>query len=234
MLEVTDLEAGYGPLKILYGISLGVKQGQTVAVLGGNGSGKSTTIKAVIGLLRATAGQIVFDGERIERLPSHEIFRRGIALSPQYRELFKEMTVAENLELGYLLRGPKGAERRHLQETILDYLPLLRDRMGTRAGSLSGGEQQMLATARALASRPKLLILDEPTAGLAPVMVNEIVAIIRRLKAAGQTILLVEQNVRVALQVADFVYGLRIGRVEIELDRAAIGDEEDLFKLYMT
>lgn len=234
MLELKDVEAGYGPLKILYGISLKVDQGQTVGILGGNGSGKSTTIKSIVGLIRSTAGAISFEGERIDRLASHQIFRRGIALSPQYRELFKDMTVAENIELGQLVRGPATRERARQMERILDYFPALRGRLQTKAGSLSGGEQQMLATARALASQPRLLILDEPTAGLAPVMVNEVVNIIRRLKEGGETILLVEQNVRVALQVADYLYGLRIGRVEMEVERASIRDEEELFRLYLT
>ena len=234
MLELSEIEAGYGATKILYGVSLSVRQGQIVAVLGGNGSGKSTTIKSIVSLVKPTAGRIEFEGERIERLPSHEIFKRGIALSPQYRELFGDMTVAENIELGQLIRGPKARNRASQRERILDYFPMLRDRLRVKAGSLSGGEQQMLATARALASQPRLLILDEPTAGLAPVMVNEVIKIIRRMKEGGETILLVEQNVRVALQVADYLYGLRIGRVEMKVDRAAVGDEDDLFKLYLT
>ena len=233
MLEIRKLEAGYGALRVLRGVSLAVPQGKVVALLGGNGAGKTTTMKTVVGVVRATGGEIELDGERIDRLPSHAIFARGIALVPQGRELFPDMTVAENLELGALARGSAGGKLANLLEDVFDKFPRLRERTAQRAGSLSGGEQQMLATGRALMSRPTVLLLDEPTNGLAPLIVQELARTLKRLNEAGQTILLVEQNVRVALSIADYVYVIRTGEIVLESDAGKIDDADELFSAYL-
>jgi|RhiMethySRZTD1v2_1073278.scaffolds.fasta_scaffold28521_8 branched-chain amino acid transport system ATP-binding protein len=233
MLEIRKLEAGYGALRVLRGVSLAVPQGKVVALLGGNGAGKTTTMKTVVGVVRATGGEIELDGERIDRLPSHAIFARGIALVPQGRELFPDMTVAENLELGALARGSAGGKLADLLEDVFDKFPRLRERTAQRAGSLSGGEQQMLATGRALMSRPTVLLLDEPTNGLAPLIVQELARTLKRLNEAGQTILLVEQNVRVALSIADYVYVIRTGETVLESDARKIDDADEMFSAYL-
>ena len=233
MLEIRKLEAGYGALRVLRGVSLAVQQGKVVALLGGNGAGKTTTMKTVVGVVRATGGEIELDGERIDRLPSHAIFARGIALVPQGRELFPDMTVAENLELGALARGSAGGKLADLLEDVFDKFPRLRERTAQRAGSLSGGEQQMLATGRALMSRPTVLLLDEPTNGLAPLIVQELARTLKRLNEAGQTILLVEQNVRVALSIADYVYVIRTGEIVLESDARKIDDADEMFSAYL-
>jgi branched-chain amino acid transport system ATP-binding protein len=233
MLEIRKLEAGYGALRVLRGVSLAVPQGKVVALLGGNGAGKTTTMKTVVGVVRATGGEIELDGERIDRLPSHAIFARGIALVPQGRELFPDMTVAENLELGALARGSAGGKLADLLEDVFDKFPRLRERTAQRAGSLCGGEQQMLATGRALMSRPTVLLLDEPTNGLAPLIVQELARTLKRLNEAGQTILLVEQNVRVALSIADYVYVIRTGETVLESDARKIDDADEMFSAYL-
>ena len=233
MLEIRKLEAGYGALRVLRGVTLAVPQGKVVALLGGNGAGKTTTMKTVVGVVRATGGEIELDGERIDRLPSHAVFARGIALVPQGRELFPDMTVAENLELGALARGSAGGKLADLLEDVFDKFPRLRERTAQRAGSLSGGEQQMLATGRALMSRPTVLLLDEPTNGLAPLIVQELARTLKRLNEAGQTILLVEQNVRVALSIADYVYVIRTGETVLESDARKIDDADEMFSAYL-
>jgi branched-chain amino acid transport system ATP-binding protein len=233
MLEIRRLESGYGALNVLRGVSLKVPQGKCVALLGGNGAGKTTTMKTVVGVIRATGGEIELAGERIERLTSHAIFARGLALVPQGRELFPDMTVAENLELGALARGTTGQKLADIMEDVFDKFPRLRERTAQRAGSLSGGEQQMLATGRALMSRPSVLLLDEPTNGLAPMIVQELARTLKRLNEAGQTILLVEQNVRVALSIADYVYVIRMGEIVLESEASKIDDADAMFGAYL-
>ncbi len=233
MLELRGLESGYGALRVLRGISLKVPRGKVVALLGGNGAGKTTTMKTITGVLRATAGEVTLDGERIERLPSHAIFGRGIALVPQGRELFPDMSVAENLELGALSRGTAGTTLAALLDDVYQLFPRLAERAAQRAGSLSGGEQQMLATGRAMMSRPSVLLLDEPTNGLAPIIVQELARALRGLHAKGQTILLVEQNVRVALSVADYVYVIRMGEIVLESEASRIDNADDMFRAYL-
>ena len=233
MLELRGLESGYGALRVLRGISLKVPRGKVVALLGGNGAGKTTTMKTITGVLRATAGEVTLDGERIERLPSHAIFGRGIALVPQGRELFPDMSVAENLELGALSRGTAGTTLAALLDDVYQLFPRLAERAAQRAGSLSGGEQQMLATGRAMMSRPSVLLLDEPTNGLAPIIVQELARALRGLHAKGQTILLVEQNVRVALSVADYVYVIRMGEIVLESEASRLDNADDMFRAYL-
>ena len=213
MLEIRNLESGYGALRVLRGVSLKVPKGKVVTLLGGNGAGKTTTMKTVVGVIRATGGEIELEGEPIARLSSHAIFSRGIALVPQGRELFPDMTVGENLELGALARGTAGTSLSDLLDGVFDTFPRLRERVDQRAGSLSGGEQQMLAISRALMGNPRVLLMDEPSEGLAPLIVAEVGRTIARLKSAGQSIVLVEQNVKLALELADDVVILNTGRV---------------------
>lgn len=232
MLDVNDIVAGYGSLQVLFGMRLRVETGKVTALLGGNGCGKSSTMKCVVGMLGVKEGSIRFEREAIENLKPHEIFRRGIAMVPQHRELFPGMTTEENILLGGMPQCPK-RERKPRLEGILGRFPRLKDRVRTRAGNLSGGEQQMLATARALMSQPKLLLMDEPTAGLAPIVVDEIAGIIAELKARGETIFIVEQNVRVALRVADYVYVARQGCVVTQGPVDEFRDDHQLFLEYM-
>ena len=232
MLDVIDVIAGYGSLQVLNGMRLGVETGRVTALLGGNGCGKSSTLKCVVGMLGVTGGSIRFEDEAIENLRPHQIFARGIAMVPQHRELFAGMTTKENILLGGMTRCPK-RERKGRLEGILEQFPRLQERVRSRAGNLSGGEQQMLATARALMSEPKLLLMDEPTAGLAPVVIDEMAQIIAELKARGETIFIVEQNVRVALRVADYVYVARQGRVVMEGAVDEFRDDHQLFLEYM-
>ena len=233
MLELRGLESGYGALRVLRGINLSVPKGKVVALLGGNGAGKSTMMKTIVGVLRATAGEVALEGERIERLSSHAIFARGVALVPQGRELFPDMTVAETLELGALSRGTLGRDLAVLQHEVYELFPQLSERSGQRAGSLSGGEQQMLATGRALMSRPSVLLLDEPTNGLAPIIVQELAKALRGLHARGQTIFLVEQNVPVALSMADYVYVIRTGQIVLESEARKIYNADEMFRTYL-
>lgn len=233
MLEIRALEAGYGSLKVLRGLNFTVPSGKVVALLGGNGAGKTTTMKAIAGIIPVTAGSVVLDGADLHRKPSHEIFLHGLALVPQGRELFPEMTVAENLELGALARRMARDEIAGNMEAVFDRFPRLKERAKQRAGSLSGGEQQMLATGRALMSRPAVLLLDEPTTGLAPIIVQELTRIIRHLHESGQTILLVEQNVRMALAVAEYVYVIRGGEIVMESAAADLSSTDDMFRAYM-
>ncbi|UCE32164.1 MAG: ABC transporter ATP-binding protein [Burkholderiales bacterium] len=233
MLEVRGLEAGYGSLKVLRGISFSVPTGKVVALLGGNGAGKTTTMAALTGIVRPTAGTVTLDGEALQNQPSYRILRKGIALVPQGRQLFPEMSVLENLETGAFVRGRRGAELEADLAQVFERFPRLKERATQRAGSLSGGEQQMLATGRALMARPQLLLMDEPTTGLAPIIVQELTRIIRDLHRAGQTIVLVEQNVRMALQVADHVYVIRGGQIVQEASADSIRDDEEMFRAYL-
>jgi branched-chain amino acid transport system ATP-binding protein len=231
MLRLERIDAAYRTLHVLHGVSLEVPAGKVVALLGGNGAGKTTTLHTIAGLHGARGGEITFGGERINGLSSHDIVRRGIALVPQLRELFADMTVLENLELGALRLNPRDAYAAVLSE-INGLFPRLEERRTQLAGTLSGGERAMLATGRALMSRPSLLLLDEPTAGLAPLIVKEVARAILRLKSAGQTILLVEQNIRMALGIADYVYVMRNGRIVADGDAQVFANDDDLFRSY--
>jgi len=233
MLEVRNLEAGYGSLKVLRGVGLSVPRGKVIALLGGNGAGKTSTINAISGVLPPTAGTITLDGVELQRLPSHRILQHGIAVVPQGRQLFPEMTVYENLEIGAFVRRATRPEIEQDLVGIFNRFPRLRERAGQRAGSLSGGEQQMLATGRALMARPNVLLLDEPTTGLAPIIVQELVRIISELNASGQTIVLVEQHVRMALQVAHYVYIIRSGVIVQQSEATALSDDDEMFRAYL-
>lgn len=232
MLEITGLVAGYGRLVVLRGLDLKVPKGKVVALLGGNGAGKTTTMKAITGMAGISGGRVELEGRRIDREASHHIHALGLALVPQGRELFSRMTVEENLELGAGNRVT-GAERQARLEEMFGYFPRLRERRRQPAGTMSGGEQQMVAIGRALMSQPRLLLLDEPSAGLSPIVIAEMVRIIQRLNEAGETILLVEQNIRVALKVASYVYVMRQGRVVLEGNAETFSDDDAVFRSYI-
>lgn len=212
MLEVAGLHVSYGPIAALRDVSLSLAEGEIVTVIGANGAGKSTLLKTVCGMLRPAAGTITLRGEPIAGRPSSEVVRHGIALVPEGRHVFPEMTVRENLELGAYHRRDRAAIASDL-ERILATFPILREKIRLAGGGLSGGQQQMLAIGRALMSRPKLLMLDEPSLGLAPAIVQQICGIMRELNAAGTSILLVEQNARMALRLAHRGYVVANGRV---------------------
>ena len=219
LLLVDAIDVRYGAIRALKGVSFMVEEGEIVALLGANGAGKTTTQKTVSGMLLPAGGQVVYDGERIDGIPAHQLIQRGICHVPEGRHVFPRMSVLENLEMGaYRFRG---VDRAHLDE-ILDMFPRLRERIGQPAGNLSGGEQQMLAIGRALMGRPRLLLLDEPSMGLAPLIVEQIFDIISEINDHGVTVLVVEQNATQALSLADRGYVLETGTLVLE------GTGEDL------
>ena len=215
MLEVCDLQVSYGAIKALDGVSFAVPRGRIVTLLGANGSGKTTTLRAITGLAAPFGGRIVFEGRDLKGLPTHEIIRAGLALVPEGRRIFANLTVYENLLLGAYFRRDQPALAQDL-DLIYETFPRLAERRTQAAGTLSGGEQQMLALGRALMSRPRLLLLDEPSLGLAPLLVKEVFHIITRLNQRGVTILLVEQNAGAALKIAHYGYVLETGRVVLQ------------------
>jgi branched-chain amino acid transport system ATP-binding protein len=215
MLELRELQVAYGPAPALWGVSLQLAAGELLCVVGPNGAGKTTLINAVAGVLRARAGVIVFDGQDITALPPHRFIAAGIALVPEGRRLFTGMTVRENLELGSYLKAAR-AQRQASLDAVLELFPALREKLASLAGELSGGQQQMVAIGRALMARPRLLLLDEPSLGLSPLIVHEMFAAIRRINGEGTTVLLVEQNVALAMQMADRAYVLEEGRIAAE------------------
>jgi len=212
MLEVSDLHVAYGPIEALHGVSMSIAEGETVTVIGANGAGKSTLLKTICGILKPASGRIAYSGAVTSGLPSSELVKRGVALVPEGRHVFPDMSVRENLDLGAYYRD-KSSEVAEDLERVLTTFPILRERLRLPGGSLSGGQQQMLAIGRAMMSRPKLLMLDEPSLGLAPAIVQQLGRIIADLNRAGTTILLVEQNARMALKLADRAYVLATGRV---------------------
>ncbi|VTT97017.1 amino acid abc transporter atpase : ABC transporter related protein OS=Pirellula staleyi (strain ATCC 27377 / DSM 6068 / ICPB 4128) GN=Psta_4551 PE=3 SV=1: ABC_tran [Gemmataceae bacterium] len=214
LLEVTDLEAGYGPINVLHKLSLRVDRGEIVAMIGANGAGKTTTLMCLSGVVKARGGKVVFDGRDLvaERVPAHNIVRLGLAQSPEGRKIFSRLTVLENLEMGAFTRADKDGVRADIEKSFVMF-PILRERQHQAGGLLSGGQQQMLAIARALMARPKLLLLDEPSLGLAPQIVVQIFDVIKELNRQGMSVLLVEQNARMALKVAHRGYVLETGRI---------------------
>lgn len=232
VLHVEDLHVFYGGIHALKGITLSVPQGSIVALIGANGAGKSTTLRAISGLVRARKGKIIFRGEDITEEPPHRIVERGIAMVPEGRRIFPNLTVMENLLLGAYTRLDHQELKRDL-EWVFSLFPRLRERTWQKGGTLSGGEQQMLAVARALMSRPKLLMMDEPSLGLAPLLVREIFEIIRELHKGGVTILLIEQNARAALEIAHYAYVLETGRVVLEGEGKRLLEDERVRKAYL-
>jgi branched-chain amino acid transport system ATP-binding protein len=233
MLEVRDLVVAYGAIEAVKGISLQVQAGDVVTLIGGNGAGKTTTLRTLSGLLRPVAGEVLFEGERIDRVPAHEIVRRGIAHSPEGRRIFPRMTIEENLELGAYSRRGKTAEIRDTIDRVYALFPMLGERRGQPAGTLSGGEQQMLAVGRALMSQPRLIMLDEPSMGLSPIMMQKIFSTLVELKGQGTTILLVEQNAQAALSLADRGYVIETGRIVLEDNGPALLGNELVRKAYL-
>jgi branched-chain amino acid transport system ATP-binding protein len=232
MLAVDDIHVYYGNIAAVKGLSLTVREGEIVTLIGSNGAGKSTTLRTISGLLRPRHGHIRFNGQQIDRMPADQVVSLGIAQSPEGRRIFPRMTVAENLDLGAFLRKDRQGILED-QERMLTLFPRLRERINQRAGTLSGGEQQMLAVARALMARPKLLLLDEPSMGLAPVLVEVIFATIAQIRDQGVTVLLVEQNALAALGIADRAYVLESGSLHMEGTAAAMADDPEIARAYL-
>jgi branched-chain amino acid transport system ATP-binding protein len=232
LLAVTDLDVHYGAIHALRGVSLTVEAGEVVTLIGSNGAGKSTTLRALSGLLRPTGGTIVYEGRSIAGRPPDEIVRAGIAHAPEGRGIFGLLSVRENLELGAFSRRDRAAIRADV-EAMMARFPILRERAAQAAGTLSGGEQQMLAVARALMARPRLLLLDEPSLGLAPQIVQQIFSIIREINREGVTILLVEQNAHMALQVAARGYVLESGAIKMADDARALAASDAVRRAYL-
>ena len=231
LLEVRDIRTRYGSIEALKGISLTVDEGEVVTLIGSNGAGKSTTLRSISGLTPASSGTITFAGEEITRVPANEIVSHGIALAPEGRHCFTRMTVRENLELGaHRRRGPEIAEEFN---QVYELFPLLKERDRQKAGTMSGGEQQMLAIGRALMARPKLLMLDEPSLGIAPNLVQRIYQTIGEINSSGVAILLVEQNANYALDAASRGYVLETGRVALANDSASLRNDPEVQRAYL-
>jgi branched-chain amino acid transport system ATP-binding protein len=232
ILELNDVHTYYGSIQALKGISLRVNEGEIVTLLGANGAGKSTTLRSINGLNRPRQGSIRFQGRDITTTPAHEIVKRGIAQSPEGRRLFPRMTVTENLEMGAFQRNDKDGIREDMAR-VFELFPRLQERRSQKAGTMSGGEQQMCAIGRALMARPKLLLLDEPSLGLAPIFVERIFEIIKTINEQGTSILLVEQNALMALDAADRGYVLETGAIVLADDAAALKTNEQVRKTYL-
>lgn len=232
MLSLHEVQAGYGRTTILHGISVDVRQGEVVTIVGANGAGKTTTLRTIAGLVRPTSGRITFEGEEIGRLEPHEVVDRGITLIPEGRQLFPFMTVRDNLRMG----AYPPAARERMQSTfdeVLDLFPRLRERLDQYGGSLSGGEQQMVAIARGLMARPKLLMFDEPSLGLAPIIVKQVFDVVERIVATGVTVLIVEQNVFRTLSIADRGYVLENGEIVMNDTGAALLRDDHVRRAYL-
>lgn len=232
LLEINNIHVYYGAIHALKGISLKVEEGQIVALIGANGAGKTTTLRTISGLLHPKEGTILYHGEPLHEMKAQSIVKAGISQVPEGRRIFAPLTVMENLELGAFLRNDKDGIRNDL-ETIFQSFPRLKERTFQQAGTLSGGEQQMLAMGRALMSRPKVLLLDEPSMGLSPIFVQEIFNIIKRINEQGTTVLLVEQNARMALSIADYAYVLETGIISLEGTGAELASSEEVQKAYL-
>ena len=232
LLDVKDLRVNYSKVEAVKGVSFHVDEGTLVSIIGANGAGKSTILRTLSGLVRPSTGEIWFGGKRIDNTPVHEIVKLGIAQVPEGRRLFPQLTVLENLRAGaFLISNQK--EMNPLLEDVYHHFPRMKERLSQQTGSLSGGEQQMLAIGRALMSKPKLLVMDEPSLGLSPIMVQEIGNIIKALKEQGRTILLVEQNANLALKLADRTYVLELGKVVLEGKSADIMNSPIVKKAYL-
>lgn len=232
MLEVNDLQVSYGRVRAVKGISFTVEEGQVVTLLGTNGAGKTTTLKTISGLLKPEKGEIIFDGKRIDSRPAHEIVTRGLAHAPEGRRIFPRLSVEDNLRLGAFARKDRVGIAKDLRR-VYELFPVLEERRSQPAGYFSGGEQQMLAIGRALLSHPRLLMLDEPSMGLSPIMMQRIMTTITELQAEGVTILLVEQNAQAALTLADYGYVLETGRITLENTGRALLTDDSVRKAYL-
>ncbi len=232
MLEIKNLKVAYGRVRAVKGISFTVEEGQVVTLVGTNGAGKTTTLRTISGLIKPEAGEIWFQGKRIDAVPAHEITVLGLAHSPEGRRIFPRLTVEDNLMLGAFARRDRAGVSSDL-ERAFDLFPILKERRSQPAGTFSGGEQQMLAIGRAMMSRPKLLMLDEPSMGLSPLMMKKIMATIVELQREGVTILLVEQNAQAALSLADYGYVLEVGQIVLQNTGKALLVDENVRKAYL-
>lgn len=232
MLELKDVHTYYGNIHALKGISLTVDDGEIVTLIGSNGAGKTTTLRTIQGLIRPRHGTITLNGEDLTKVPAHQITSKGVSQSPEGRLIFPRMTVKENLEMGAFARKDKDGIKRDM-ERVFAVFPRLKERVSQKGGTLSGGEQQMLAMGRALMANPRVLLLDEPSMGLSPILVEQIFKIISELHAQGTTILLVEQNARMALSIASRGYVLQTGEIRLQGPAAKLRDDEDVRKTYL-
>ena len=232
MLTINDINVFYGAIHAIKGVSLEVNEGEIVTLIGANGAGKSTILRTISGLLKPKTGSIQFEGQEIAGMPAHEIVKTGISQVPEGRRIFAEMSVLENLELGAFTRKDKDGIKADM-ELVFERFPRLKERIGQLAGTLSGGEQQMLAMGRALMSRPRLLLLDEPSMGLAPLLIKEIFAIIQDINKTGTTVLLVEQNANMALSIAHRAYVLGTGRITLSGDAKERAASDEVRKAYL-
>jgi branched-chain amino acid transport system ATP-binding protein len=231
MLQIQDLKVAYGPIEVIHGISIEVRDGECVALIGANGAGKSSTLKAICGLVPAKSGTITFEGRDITNLSGHAVVKAGITMCPEGRQVFPQMSTIKNLRMGAYMR--RDGEQEADLDRMMDMFPILRDRAHQAAGTLSGGEQEMLAIARALMARPKLCIFDEPSLGLAPKIVAEVAATIGRIKAMGKTILLVEQNSLMALRLADRAYLFEAGEIVLSGTGEELQSHPEVVKAYL-
>lgn len=232
MLMLENIDAGYGPTTILQDVSLNVGEGEIVTIVGANGAGKTTTLRTIVGQIRPRAGRITFMGEDITTLPPHEVVDRGIILIPEGRQLFPDMTVRENLLMGAYRRAARGAQENRLEE-VFDLFPRVRERAGQTASSLSGGEQQMVAIARGMMADPKILMFDEPSLGLAPIIVSQVFDVVRKVAETGTTVLIVEQNVFTTLKVANRGYVLENGQVVLSDTSDALLKNDHVRRAYL-
>lgn len=232
MLEIKDIEVYYGVIQAIKGISFKVNEGEVIALIGANGAGKTTILHTITGLLSPKKGSVVFEGKDITKVPAHKIVSLGMAHVPEGRRVFAELTVLENLKMGAYTRKDK-AEIAKTLENVYKRFPRLEERKNQLAGTLSGGEQQMLAMGRALMSHPKIIVMDEPSMGLSPILVNEIFDIIQEVSASGTTVLLVEQNAKKALSIADRAYVLETGKIVLEGNAKDLMDNDSIKKAYL-
>ncbi|BAU82471.1 urea ABC transporter, ATP-binding protein urtE [Streptomyces laurentii] len=232
LLEVENLRVAYGKIEAVKGISFSVEAGQVVSLIGTNGAGKTTTLRTLSGLIKPAGGKMTFNGEVLNGIPAHKMVARGMAHSPEGRHIFPKLSITENLQLGAFLRKDKDGIAHDIQRAY-DLFPILGERRKQAAGTLSGGEQQMLAMGRALMSRPKLLMLDEPSMGLSPIMMQKIMETIATLKAEGMTILLIEQNAQAALSLADYGYVLEVGTIKLHGTGQDLLVDDEVRKTYL-
>ena len=232
LLEVKNLWVHYGSAEALRGVSLSVDDGEIVTLLGANGAGKTTTLRTISGLKKPTSGEIWYAGERIDGLPAHERVRRGIAHVPEGRQLFYTLSVLQNLQMGGYLWRNRTENKRNLDE-LCEHFPALKTRLHHQASDLSGGEQQMVAVARALMARPRILLMDEPSLGLSPLMVQEVAKIVRQIHESGVAVVLVEQNARMALKLAHRAYVLEVGEVTVSGDAADVSKDDSVTRAYL-
>jgi len=232
MLRVENIDAGYGPTTILQDVSLHVGKGEIVTIVGANGAGKTTTLRTIVGQIQPRAGRIMFEDEDITKLSAHEVVDRGIILIPEGRQLFPTMTVLENLQMGTYRKAARANQASRMEE-VLQFFPRVRERLDQMASSLSGGEQQMVAIARGMMADPKILMFDEPSLGLAPIVVSQVFDVVRQIAASGTTVLIVEQNVFTTLKVADRGYVLENGRVVLSDSAEALLSNDHVRRAYL-